>query len=82
MALTLWPPRNSALVLCDFILPASSNDLKECIATAVASVDLNMLRCVWSGLDYMYYNTDICRVTKGSHIENSHLSRMNLETYT
>jgi hypothetical protein len=35
--------------------------------TAVASVD-GMLRSVWTELDY---HTDICRVTKGPHIEHS-----------
>jgi len=37
-----------------------------CIPTAVASVDEDMLRSVWTELDY---RIDICRVTKRSHIE-------------
>ena len=37
-----------------------------CITTAVASVDVDMLRSVWAELGY---GIDICRVTKGSHIE-------------
>ena len=48
-------------------LPVSLNELKQCITTAVASVDKDMLRYVWTELDY---RIDICRVTKGSHIEH------------
>ena len=45
----------------------SLNELKQRITTAVASVDKDMLRSVWTELDY---RIDICRVTKGSHIEH------------
>jgi len=38
-----------------------------CITKAVASVDEDMLRSVWTELDY---RIDICRVTKDSHIDN------------
>ena len=68
------------LTLCDFFLwgyikdrdffpslPVSLNELKQRITTAVASVDEDMLRSVWTELDY---RIDICRVTKGSHIEH------------
>jgi hypothetical protein len=48
-------------------LPVSFNELKQRITTAVASVDEDMLRSVWTELDY---RIDICRVTKGLHIEN------------
>ena len=48
-------------------LPVSLNELKQPITTAVASVDEDMLRSVWTELDY---RIDICRVTKGSHIEH------------
>ena len=48
-------------------LPVSLNELKQSIRTAVASVDEDMLRSVWTELDY---RIDICRVTKGSHIEH------------
>ena len=48
-------------------LPVSLNELKQCITTAVASVDKDMLRSVWTELDYCI---DICCVTKGSHIEH------------
>ena len=39
-------------------LPVSLNELKQRITTAVASVDEDMLRCVWTELDY---RIDICR---------------------
>jgi hypothetical protein len=42
-------------------------DLKQRITTAVASVDENMLQCVWNELDY---GIVICHVTEGSHIEH------------
>ena len=48
-------------------LPVSLNELKQRITTAVASVDEDMFRSVWTELDY---RIDICRVTKGSHIEH------------
>ena len=58
------------LTPCDFFvppLPVSLNELKQSITSAVASVDEDMLRSVWTELDYPI---DICRVTKGSHIEH------------
>ena len=48
-------------------LPVSLNELKQRITTAVASFDDDMLRSVWTELDY---HIDIYRVTKGSHIEH------------
>ena len=45
----------------------SLNELKQRITTAVANVDEDMLRSVWTELDC---RIDICRVTKGSHIEH------------
>jgi hypothetical protein len=48
-------------------LPVSLNGLKKRITTAVASVDEDVLRSVWTELDY---RIDICPVTKGSHIEH------------
>ena len=79
MALTCWPPRSPTLTPCDFFLwgyikdrgfvpplPVNLNELKQRITTAVASVDKDMLRSVWTESDY---RIDICRVTKGSHIE-------------
>ena len=53
----------------DFVppLPVSLKELKQRITAAVASLDENMLWSVWTELDY---RIDICRVTKGSHIEH------------
>ena len=48
-------------------LPVSLNELKQRIRTAVASVDEDIRRSVWTELDY---RIDICHVTKGSHIEH------------
>ena len=48
-------------------LPVSLNELKLRITTDVASVDEDMLKSVWTELDY---RIDICRVTKGSSIEH------------
>jgi len=48
-------------------LPVSLIELKKRITTAVASVDEDMLRSVWTELDY---RIDIYRVTKDSHIEH------------
>jgi len=48
-------------------LPVSLNKLKQRITTAVASVDEDIVRSVWTELDY---RIDVCRVTKGSHIED------------
>ena len=62
------------LTLCDFFLwgyikdrvfvsplPVSLNELKQRITTAVASVDEDMIRSVWTELDY---HIDICLVNK------------------
>ena len=49
------------------LLPVTLNELKQSITTAVSSVDEDMLRSVWTELDY---RIDICRVTKGSHVEH------------
>ena len=48
-------------------LPVSLNELKQRITTVVASVDEDMLRSVWTELDY---RIDIYRVAKGSHVEH------------
>jgi len=58
-------------------LPVSLYELKQRITAAVASVDEDMLRCVWTELDY---RIDICRVTKGSHIEHLYLKNMYYKT--
>jgi hypothetical protein len=42
------------------------DDLKRHITEAVAAVTCDMLRRVWEEL---YYQSDICRITRGAHIE-------------
>ena len=48
-------------------LPVTLNELKQRITTAVASVEVDKLRSVWTELDN---RIDICRVTKDSDIEH------------
>jgi hypothetical protein len=48
-------------------LPRDLPQLRQRIVEAVAAIDGQMLQYVWQELDYMI---DICRVTKGGHIEN------------
>jgi hypothetical protein len=78
MALTRWSARSPdlsiAISFCgnvlktEFVplLPVSVNNLKQGITAAVASVDEDMLRCVWDELDSPIH---ICRVREGSCIE-------------
>jgi hypothetical protein len=79
MSLTCWPPRSPDLTPCDFLLwgyvkdkvfvppvPVTLDDLKQRITTATAGVE-EMLTRVWQEFDYC---VDICRVTKGAHIEH------------
>jgi len=47
-------------------LPATVEELQEIITAAVKSVTPDMLQRVWSELDYCI---DVCRVTRGGHIE-------------
>ena len=75
-----WPARSPDLTDCDFFLwgvgagqslcipplPATVDELQERITAAVKSVTPGMLKRVWSEL---YYRTDVCRVTRGGHIE-------------
>jgi hypothetical protein len=55
------------LSLCDEVTNILCVSLKQRITTAVASVDEDMLRSVWTEIDC---RIDICHVTKGSHIEH------------
>ena len=79
-ALAFWPPRSPDLTPCDFFLwgfvkdrvfvpplPLNLDDLKQRIRQAVASVDADMLQRV---LDKLDYRMDVCRVTRGAHIEH------------
>jgi len=65
---------------CDFFLwgyikdqvyvpavPASIPELKVRIRTAIETITADMLQTVWNELDY---HVDICRITKGAHIEH------------
>ena len=42
-------------------------ELQDRIRAAVQTIDGNMLKRFWQELDY---RIDICRVTKGAHIEH------------
>ena len=42
------------------------DELQERITAAINSVTPDMLQSVWSELDY---RIDVCRVTRGGHIE-------------
>ncbi|GBM00972.1 hypothetical protein AVEN_55492-1 [Araneus ventricosus] len=72
--------RSPDLTPCDFFLWGYVNDkvyvppmpktlqaLQERIIAAVTDIDGNMLLNVWTELDYRW---DMCRVTKGAHIEH------------
>ena len=92
--LLLWPPRSPDLIPHDFFLwgyvkdnaykpplPQNVRELQDHIRAVVQTIDGNMLKRVWQELDY---RIDICRVTKGAHIE--HLwpdlyGWINLDTY-
>jgi hypothetical protein len=57
-------------------LPVSENDRKQHITTAVASVDKDMLRCVWNKLDYRIVT---CYVSRCSQVvSNTNLLRVRL----
>jgi hypothetical protein len=48
-------------------LPRDLADLKERIVAAVKNIDASMLTRVWQELEY---RIDVCRVTRGAHIEH------------
>ena len=48
-------------------LPASITELKVRIRTAIETITADMLQRVWNELDY---RVDVCRITKGAHIEH------------
>ena len=48
-------------------LPASIPELKLRIRTAIETITADMLQRVWNELDY---RVDVCRITKGAHIEH------------
>ena len=78
--LLAWPSRSPDATPCDFFvwgyvkdqvyvppLPASIPDLKVRIRTAIETIAADMLQTVWNKLDY---RVDVCRITKGAHIEH------------
>ena len=75
-----WPARFPDLTPCDYFLwgyvkdkvfvprqPGSIPDLKNRISATVETITPNLLIRVWQELDY---RLDVCRVTKGAHIEH------------
>ena len=48
-------------------LPASIPELKVRIRTAIETITADILETVWNELDY---RVDVCRITKGVHIEH------------
>ena len=46
--------------------PASIPEMKVRIRTAIETITADMLQTVWNELDY---RVDVCRNTKGAHIE-------------
>jgi hypothetical protein len=48
-------------------MPRDLPQLRQRIVEAVAAINHRMLQHVWQELDY---RNDICRVTKGGHIEH------------
>jgi hypothetical protein len=78
--LLAWPLRSPDATPCDFFLlgyvkdqvyvpplPASILELKVRIRTAIETITADMLQTVWNELDY---RVDVCRITKGAHIEH------------
>ena len=57
-------------------LPASIPELKVRIRTVIETVTADMLQTVWNELDY---RVDVCRITKGAHIEHLKLCNKHLE---
>jgi hypothetical protein len=75
----IWPPRSPDLTACDFFmwsfvkddvyvppLPKTLPELRERINTAIENVTQDMLWRVWREWGY---RLDICRATRGAHIE-------------
>ncbi|KAJ4450956.1 hypothetical protein ANN_02391 [Periplaneta americana] len=56
-----------ALLIDHTPLPVNLEELNNRIRAAVARVDRDMLQRVWQELDY---RVDVCRVTRGGHIEH------------
>ena len=78
--LLAWPPRSPDATPCEFFLwgyvkdkvhvpplPGSTPELKVRIRTAIETITADMLHTVSNELDY---RVDVCRITKGAHIEH------------
>jgi len=67
------PPRSPDATPCDFFLLCYVKDqvyvleLKVRIRSATETITADMLHTVWNELDYC---VDVCRITKGAHIEH------------
>ena len=48
-------------------LPAGFPELKVRIRTAIQTITADILQTVWNEL---HYRVDVCRITKGAHIEH------------
>ena len=48
-------------------VPASIPELKVGIRLTIETITADMLQTVWNELDY---RVDVCRITKGAHIEH------------
>ena len=77
---TCHTPRSPDATPCDFFQwgyvkeqvyvpppPASITELKVRIRTVFETITADMLQTVWDELDY---RADVCRITKGAHIEH------------
>jgi hypothetical protein len=69
-----WRARSPDLTPCDYFLRGYLKDKvfvpplpASRITATVETITLDMLIKVWQGLDYLL---DVCRVTKGAHIEH------------
>ena len=65
----------AAYISCKVFVPPLSRDLahlKARIIAAVKNIDAPMLTRVWQELAY---RIDVCRVTRGAHIEHLYLSK-------
>jgi hypothetical protein len=75
-----WPPRSPYATPCDLFvwgyvkdqvyvppLPVSIPELKVRIRTSIETITADMLEKVWNERDY---RIDVCRITKGAHIEH------------
>jgi hypothetical protein len=47
-------------------LPRDLTDLRQRIVGAVDTIDVDMLQSVWQEL---HYRIDVCRVTRGGHMD-------------